>query len=712
MKRRDVLKGLAAGTLASAVGPPSVSADGTCTVLENDDTVANRGEFTFLDGSPMGVASIVDHLSAIEIPQPGITSPPLKIVTTADGHTSFDYATAGIDYGADELVILVTDDVIAPSTGSEGERLPGAGELAGAVAEQLREAQIPVDYTDPGTEFVAFSASQSGGVEFLSTNYPAQYYKQQMVKGWKLAQFIRDYACRSCVGGGDPPEVRIVAAGNGYAGGEGRTVTGALGALDDVYGMQISSVDLFNSTLPEKLVAFHDGEGFFDRNDVGQLISSAIDLAEGTELGETPTGRPILRIGDLDFGFGNNEPVDTTSRAWLLSRQVEDVRFWYHSDLPDGGFVIGDTEFPATLASGYHLSEGHPANVNFFDVKDDYGRLDQRSCGLLGNKNTYPGSAVSGCVSLGDAYLGTDPVVDLLTYRWENDALVTPRNSEQYESSVSDAGETDEYSYTVRYDAVSELRIELNDADADDYCRPAGQEDCQAQPDDEHPLFDVGVTSEDGDERRYKRGTDVNSVLVLDGGSLRNGERLDISVVVSDDWSGGTVDYGLDIRETGVERRKFYTTCPSGDNPSGALPGAKSVSGGGSDGDSPPVAQISAPTSATVGELVSFDGSGSSDPDGDIDTYEWTIDGTDVTLTGPQAGNTFGSTGTYTVRLTVTDTNGNQDTASQTLDVTDGTGTNTSTPTETPTETPTPTPSGTSSTTTSSRSPPVQYTLD
>ena len=83
-----------------------------------------------------------------------------------------------------------------------------------------------------------------------------------------------------------------------------------------------------------------------------------------------------------------------------------------------------------------------------------------------------------------------------------------------------------------------------------------------------------------------------------------------------------------------------------------------------------PVADIVAnPTSVPGGDnnqtIVTIDGSGSSDPDGDMLTFEWTVQsGTFVngtTSTDPVIQVTFPGLGTYTVTLTVSDGRGGSD---------------------------------------------------
>lgn len=92
----------------------------------------------------------------------------------------------------------------------------------------------------------------------------------------------------------------------------------------------------------------------------------------------------------------------------------------------------------------------------------------------------------------------------------------------------------------------------------------------------------------------------------------------------------------------------------------------------------PPTAVISAdPTTVPQGDnnqtVVTLDGSGSTDPEGDELSFMWTAEsGTFVNGTGPTsevAQVTFPGSAPYLVTLTVDDGNGNQDTAQTTIAV-------------------------------------------
>jgi chitodextrinase len=82
----------------------------------------------------------------------------------------------------------------------------------------------------------------------------------------------------------------------------------------------------------------------------------------------------------------------------------------------------------------------------------------------------------------------------------------------------------------------------------------------------------------------------------------------------------------------------------------------------------PPTATFEAPDSATSGESLSFDATGSSDPDGQVTGYEWSF-GDGTSATGPSPTHTYESAGEYTVTLEVTDDDGLTDSASATVSV-------------------------------------------
>jgi len=82
----------------------------------------------------------------------------------------------------------------------------------------------------------------------------------------------------------------------------------------------------------------------------------------------------------------------------------------------------------------------------------------------------------------------------------------------------------------------------------------------------------------------------------------------------------------------------------------------------------PPVADPNGPYSGSVGSVVSFDGSDSSDVDGTIVSYKWDF-GDGTIGSGAAPSHTYAAVGPYTVSLTVTDDDGLTGTASTTVDI-------------------------------------------
>lgn len=91
-----------------------------------------------------------------------------------------------------------------------------------------------------------------------------------------------------------------------------------------------------------------------------------------------------------------------------------------------------------------------------------------------------------------------------------------------------------------------------------------------------------------------------------------------------------------------------------------------------SDNQSPTASFVYSPTNPEVGEQVHFNASESTDPDGNIASWDWDF-GDRGHGSGEEVNHTYSDAGTYTVVLVVTDDSGNTDSVSKTLTVIDGT---------------------------------------
>jgi len=80
------------------------------------------------------------------------------------------------------------------------------------------------------------------------------------------------------------------------------------------------------------------------------------------------------------------------------------------------------------------------------------------------------------------------------------------------------------------------------------------------------------------------------------------------------------------------------------------------------EGNQPPVVDLNGPYTGTVGEVITFDGSGSSDPDGTIVSYEWDFGDGNVG-SGVSPSHSYAVDDFYHVTLTVTDDSGSSNSA-------------------------------------------------
>ena len=152
----------------------------------------------------------------------------------------------------------------------------------------------------------------------------------------------------------------------------------------------------------------------------------------------------------------------------------------------------------------------------------------------------------------------------------------------------------------------------------------------------------------------YTGVVDVNVMFDGTGSSDPDG------TIASYDW-----DFGDGATGTGPQPQHAYAT-------SGAFTVTLMVTDNDGDSSDPvtttaiidpanqaPTADPNGPYTGTVGVPLSFDGSGSTDPDGTIAFYDWDFgDGTALFDAGPTPSHTYSTEGVFTVTLTVTDNDG------------------------------------------------------
>jgi len=157
----------------------------------------------------------------------------------------------------------------------------------------------------------------------------------------------------------------------------------------------------------------------------------------------------------------------------------------------------------------------------------------------------------------------------------------------------------------------------------------------------------------------------VNETVTFDG----SGSTDDVGIV-SYDWDFGDGSPA----GTGVSPTHAYTavgtytvslTVADGDG----LTDTASTTAAIGAGNQPPVADPNGPYNGTVDNPVQFDGSGSTDNDGTIVSYEWDFGDGSPVGSGVSPTHAYTATGTYTVTLTVMDDSDLTDTATTSVTI-------------------------------------------
>jgi len=143
------------------------------------------------------------------------------------------------------------------------------------------------------------------------------------------------------------------------------------------------------------------------------------------------------------------------------------------------------------------------------------------------------------------------------------------------------------------------------------------------------------------------------------------GQLIQFDGTGSSDLDGDPLTYSWTLSDgrtlTGAQPSISFATAGSytvtlvvSDGQASSAPSTATITVTPSTPNQPPVADAGGPYSGVEGQLIQFDGTGSSDPDGDPLTYSWTLsDGR--TMTGAQPSISFATAGSYTVSLVVSD---------------------------------------------------------
>ncbi len=144
---------------------------------------------------------------------------------------------------------------------------------------------------------------------------------------------------------------------------------------------------------------------------------------------------------------------------------------------------------------------------------------------------------------------------------------------------------------------------------------------------------------------------DPTAFIVFDGSGSSDPD----GTIASWEWDfgdGGTAS-GKTLFHSYVEDGVYTVTLTVTDD-AGATDTATTTATIGNVSNLPPTADAGGPYDGTTGEQIAFDGSGSSDPEGETITYAWDF-GDGNTATDREPSHSYSAAGSFTVTLTVTD---------------------------------------------------------
>jgi PKD repeat protein len=357
--------------------------------------------------------------------------------------------------------------------------------------------------------------------------------------------------------------------------------------------------------------------------------------------------------GDLDPAPMNQPPTADSGGPYNGTEGME-VSFDGSASLDTDGNIVdyawdfgdGSNGSGATISHTYQSSGTYTLTLT---VTDDIGESDSDTTSVTigaGNQapsadpnGPYTGSA--GVEMTFDATSSTDPDGSIISYDWDfgdgsSGTGVTTNHTYDTQGTYNlmltvtdDAGASDSASTTVAIDPVNQAPVANAGAP---YSANAGEE----------LVFD-GSGSTDSD------GSIVSYAWDFGDGSTASGATPSHTYNMS-----GSYNVSLTVTDDGGLTHTDNTSATIGEVI-----------------NQPPVADAGGPYAGQLDEIISFDGTASTDPDGSITSYEWDF-GDGVTASGANPDHSYSQEGSYNVTLTVTDNDGVNDSSSTTAIIASG----------------------------------------
>ncbi len=416
----------------------------------------------------------------------------------------------------------------------------------------------------------------------------------------------------------------------------------------------------------------------FDANgSTGNIVTYTWTFDDGTE---QTTDEPVIsHTYDATGGYtvtleiedGNNNTSQTSQTVTVTESTVElDAVFGFSPTEPATGetvtFDAGDstggvieyrwafgdgteeTTQEPTVSHTYELADGYTVTL---EIEDSDGDVDLTSATL---------TVTDGSVDLDASFTAdpTDPAVgEAVTF----DAGDSTGEVVEYRWAFGDGIEetTQEPTVSHTYESAGQFTVTLEIEGPDGETSSATAEQSVAESTPPEPTAAVAAqpsTLETGGEVTFDAGDSTGEIVEYRWDLSGNG-------TVDTTTEESTLTHTYDSPGT----RVVEVTAVDGADQTDSATVEVSVTE-----PTPPLAaafQVD-PTDPVTGEALTFDASSS---DGDVVEYRWAFgDGTEETTDEPVTNHTYGEAGTVSVELTVVDSTDQEDTATRTLDIGDG----------------------------------------
>lgn len=348
------------------------------------------------------------------------------------------------------------------------------------------------------------------------------------------------------------------------------------------------------------------------------------------------SGSPGAGLPDDNFSARWTRKITLDNGTYILRVKVDDgVRLWFDDVLVIDSWQDGNTR---TLETEQPVSAGqHKLKVEYYERGGEariHVNWDKKQAT---NQSPQPNPGSGYSVNEGDQITfdgsqSKDPDGTIVKYEWDFD----------YNGSVFNVDATGATASTRYSDGPADFTVALRVTDDQGASQIATT---QVQVQNVTPTVEAG-----GPYTAL-----VGNAITFAGTATDPGSTDQAGLSYNWEFGDGT-EAGGPIVSHSYAQAGTYTARLSVTDKDGAR-GSDTVAVQITTVNQPPTANIQGPSDGVVGESLSFDGNGSTDPDGSIAVYAWNF-GDGATGSGPNVAHTYNAAGSYDVTLTVTDNNG------------------------------------------------------